>query len=152
MIIIWVAHIYVTHIALQTVMNIVFAATGLLMGVVGAGVALVWHGADVSEDRDAKVGGAGVQENAAVVSPPIMLNKYQVYMFLSEFLRMSHMTKPCADDLEDQLSHFEFYRIIYKLVKPMATKMQAAQPVAPVRGQLPPTRYMRTDSQAAWMG
>lgn len=85
-------------------MNVFFAATGLIIGMVGAATALHWQGNSTST-QGPKIGGGST-----------LINHYQMYLFISEFLRLSGRTKPSASQ---ELSHFEFYRIIFKIIKPV---------------------------------
>lgn len=100
-------------------MNVFFAATGLIFGLAGAGVALYWEGHVASAVKN-----ASNTEHHGGSPAPLLINKYQLYLFVAEFLRLSNNTSPST---AQNLTPFEFYRIIFKLIKPMAaTKLSVA--------------------------
>lgn len=103
-------------------MNIFFAAISLLTGMAGAGVAMLWKSpavlAAAASSEAAMMGGGPVLPSSLASA-----NKYQLYLFVSEFLWRSKMTRNLTSDTE--LSDYEFYRIIYKLVKPMTAGSKA---------------------------
>lgn len=102
-------------------MNVFFASTGIIFGLAGAGVAL-WKGYSQEEHGQGQHGHGIINSNTnpkvggGDTLPPIWINKYQLYLFVAEFLRLSNNTKTHPSQ---QLSHFEFYRIIFKLIKPI---------------------------------
>lgn len=92
-------------------MDYVFASISLVLGVGGALFAILSNRPDVSVVALTTGGGASG-------APALQTaNKYQLYLFVSEFLRGSDLALPRSGDAG--LTHFEFYRIVYKLVKPM---------------------------------
>lgn len=101
-------------------MNFFFAATGLLVGVVGGGVAFFMQ---LPAPPVAVLTGGQSTQPQPMLSL-VAANKYQLYLFVSEFLRRSSLTQPL--DRDTVLSDYEFYRIVYKLVKPMAEKKNAS--------------------------
>lgn len=99
-------------------MNIFFAAVGIIFGLAGAGTALVWTGRESLEDKQIRESqelneGSEVKGGGSVEAQPVWLNEYQLYLFLAEFLMHCDMTNGPTDTL----THHEFYRIVFKLIR-----------------------------------
>lgn len=101
--------------------NNLFAAVSLIAGLAAGGVALFYR----NPISLAKLVTGGTGPETAPVPAPVSIpslksaNKYQLYLFVSEFLRRSKLTRNLPSDTH--LSDYEFYRIIYKLIRQPVT-------------------------------
>lgn len=94
-------------------MNIFFAACGIVLGVAAAGSAMLLSGR--KKTVSIAMGGGRVME------VPVQINKYQLYLFLAEFLTKAGHTKPQGDTL----TPYEFYRITHKLINAVQSRQKS---------------------------